>query len=119
MMVFIIYKMSNVNTNTEVINNFILILENMKLDPTIDQNEDIKKLMAKAANVAIKGCKPKRASTAYNDFVKAKMSELTGIPKDQKFKVIAELWKNHKAMTNLVVDIMDPSDKIKPYIVEV
>ena len=58
--------------------------------------------MSKVTTAAMKGSnkvvvKQKKTSNPYNDFVKAKMPELKDAPKGEKFKLIGEMWKTHKA----------------------
>jgi hypothetical protein len=108
-------------TNTDVINNLILILENMKLDPEIDNYDDIKKLMSKATNVAIKesrktttkttktkAIKPikvdvdkKKRTNPYIDYIKEKMPEMKDEPKGTKLTAIRQMWSIEKAFTAL------------------
>jgi hypothetical protein len=39
----------------------------------------------------------RKLQNPYTDFVKAKMPELKDAPKGEKFKLIGEMWKAHKA----------------------
>jgi hypothetical protein len=117
-------KSAIATTNTDVINNLILILENMKLDSEIDNYEDIKKLMSKATNVAIKesrktttkttktkAIKPikpikvdvdkKKRTNPYIDYIKEKMPEMKDEPKGTKLTAIRQMWSIEKAFTAL------------------
>ena len=90
-------------SNTEMINNVVAILEHIKNNDELDNHDNFKSLMNKVTTAAMKGNKmivvkqKKDMSTPYTDFVKAKMSEVKDLPKDQKFKRIGEMWKAYKA----------------------
>ena len=97
-------------TNTQVIDNLIALLEKVKNNDSIDDVPDIKKLLTKLNNKAIKGKtivviksqedkenKPvntEKKLTAYQLFVKEKMAELkdSDIPSNERFSKVAEMW---------------------------
>jgi hypothetical protein len=87
---------------TELLDSVIAIIEKIKLNDDVSSHADFKKLMTAVTTSAMKGnttlvVKQKKASTAYNDFVKAKMPELKDKPMGEKFKLIGEMWAEHKA----------------------
>jgi ABC-type dipeptide/oligopeptide/nickel transport system ATPase component len=103
-------------SNTEMLANVIAILEHIKLNEELDNHDNFKKLMTKVTNAAMKGnnkvvVKQKKTSSAYNDFVKAKMPELIDAPKGEKFKLISEMWKAHKATNEPKVTNEPKTDK--------
>lgn len=99
-------------TNTQVIDNLIALLEKVKNNDSIDDVPDIKKLLTKLNNKAIKGKTiiviktketqedtennpvTKKKLTDYQLFVKEKMPELKkfGTPSNERFSKIAEMW---------------------------
>jgi len=102
--IVIIYKMITPAT-TELLDSVIAIIEKIKLNDDVSSHADFKKLMTAITTSAMKGnttlvVKQKKASTAYNDFVKAKMPELKDKPMGEKFKLIGEMWAEHKAAAN-------------------
>jgi hypothetical protein len=90
-------------TNTQMLDNVVAILGHIKLNDELDNHDNFKQLMIKAINAAMEGNKTvvvkqkKNKSTPYTEFVKANMSKVAHLPKDQKFKEIAIMWKDFKA----------------------
>jgi 16S rRNA C1402 (ribose-2'-O) methylase RsmI len=91
-------------TNSEMLANVITILEFIKDNEEVLNNyENFKKLMSDVTDSAMKGnntliVKKKKELTPYNEFVKAKMPEVSDLPKNEKFSRIAEIWKKYKAL---------------------
>lgn len=92
-------------TNTEKLNNLIVILENIK----ITDKDDFTKVIKKATSDAMKAnpnaiYRKKRVYTVnpYIEFVKAKMLEMTDYPNGKKLKEIRHMWQIHKAFRDLV-----------------
>lgn len=116
--------MTTTLSNTEMINNTIAILEHIKLNDELDNYDNFKGLMAKVTTAAIKDKKvivikqKKDKSTPYTDFVKAKMPEVKDLPKGEKFKRIAELWKAYKAanwnVPNAIKKQIQPKESKQP-----
>tara|TARA_B110000093_G_scaffold46053_1_gene49217 strand:+ start:358 stop:657 length:300 start_codon:yes stop_codon:yes gene_type:complete len=94
-------------TNTEMLNNIIVILENMKLDKEIDNRDDIKKIVTNTISRVTKGSKKraisqkKETSNPYVDYINATMPQLKDVPKNEKLKVIRQMWSIHKAFISL------------------
>jgi hypothetical protein len=103
MLIVITYKMDTPLTNTQMLDNVVAILSHIKLNDELDNHDNFKQLMIKAINAAMEGNKTvvvkqkKNKSTPYTEFVKANMSKVAHLPKDQKFKEIAIMWKDFKA----------------------
>jgi hypothetical protein len=104
-------------SNTKMLDNVITILENIKQNKALDDNDDFKSLMSKVTAVAMNGpkkvVKKKKGSNPYTDFVKAKMPELKDSPKGETFKTIGEMWKGHKETEPFIQKTIN-----KPKIVE-
>ena len=95
-------------TNTEMLNNIIVILENIKVKINVDADlkenldcDDFKNIINKATTTAQKGCinittNHKKTSKAYSEFVKANMSKIKAQPKGSKLRFIVERWKTTK-----------------------
>jgi hypothetical protein len=92
-------------SNTEIINNLIVILENMKDNNETDNHDNIKKILSKAITASMTGndlgVKKQKKSNPYIDFIKDTMPKLQDTPKGCKLKVIREMWIIQKAFNAL------------------
>ena len=98
-------------TNTQIANNLIALLEKAKNKESFDEHPNPKQLFNKMVNMAINEknilvikipktentITEKKELTAYQQFVKDKMEELknTKVPGKERFKKIAQMWKEH------------------------
>ena len=99
-------------TNTQIANNLIALLEKAKNNESLDEHPNSKQLFNKMVNMAINNknilvikipktentITDKKELTAYQQFDKDKMEELknTEVLGKERFKKVAQMWKEHK-----------------------
>ena len=94
-------------TNTQIANNLIALLEKAKNNESLDEHSNPKQLFTKMVNMAINDKtilviktnktddNTEKKLTAYQQFVKDKMKELkdSEVPGKERFKKVAQMWK--------------------------